>query len=258
MKIIFLLLGLGMSSLSMASIEGEIGVFSNFIWRGTTFTENKPAVQADIDAEEKNGFYLNTFISNAEFSDEALGKNSTVSSEIDGGVGKRFYGQDWMIQLAYYRFTFPGASVFDTDDWNLQGKWKNFLFELSYMDDYFGYRGAYRYARIGHEMSFDNDLEVGIFLGYNDFVNPKGAIKSRCLDNGCNEVAETLNGAANKNYFDLFIIGSKTLENDQIVELGLNITNRKEYLVEDGEIETARAKDFTAVVAWTVPITILP
>ncbi|MFY7994455.1 MAG: TorF family putative porin [Bacteriovoracaceae bacterium] len=255
---ILILLGLFVSSTLLASVEGEVGVYSNFIWRGTTFTENKPAVQAQIDGEEKNGFFINTFLSNAEFSDEALGNDATVTSEVDGAVGKRFYGEDWMIQLAYYRFTFPGASVFDTDDWNIQGKWKHFLFELSYMDDYFGYKGAYRYLRLGYEWAFSHDLEAAIFIGYNDFVNPKGDIKTRCLDSGCNELAETLNGAANKNYFDLYIVGSKKIANDQKVELGLNITDRKEYLVEGGEIETDRAKDFAAVISWTVPITIIP
>ena len=256
MKILFLL-GLLVSSNLMASVEGEIGGYSNFIWRGTTFTENKPAVQAELDGEEKHGFFLNTFLSNAEFSDEALASDATVTSEIDGAVGKRFSGDDWMIQLAYYRFTFPGASVFDTDDWNIQGQWKNFFFELSYMDDYFGYKGAYRYIRFGHEWSLPNNLEAAIFIGYNDFANPKGEIKTRCLDNGCNDLAETINGAANKNYFDIYISAVKNLANDQKVELGFNITNRKEYLVENGEIETDRAKDFAAVIAWTVSFEVI-
>lgn len=257
MKMI-LLLGLLVSPTLWASIEGEVGVYSNFIWRGTTFTENKPAVQAEIDGEEKNGFFLNTFLSNAEFSDEGLAKDASVTSEVDGGIGKRFYGDDWMIQVGYFIYTFPGASVFDTDDWNIQGKWKDFLFELSYMDDYFGYRGAYRYARIGYQWSFANDLEAVVLLGYSDFANPKGEIKSRCLDVACNESAETLNGAASKNYFDLYIAGFKKLSGDQKIELGFNITNRKEYLVESGVIETDRAKDFSAVVAWSIPITIMP
>ncbi len=254
----FLFSLLFLTSYALAGIEAEVGAYSNFIWRGTTFTENKPALQAELDAEESHGFFVNGFFSNAEFSDEALGKDSEVTSEIDGGIGKRFYISDLSIQAAYYLYTFPGASVFDTDDLNLQLEWKNFLLELSYMDDFFGYRGAYRYIRFGYTHELTNGLSLGAFLGWNDFENPKGEIKYRCLDSACNEIAETLNGAANKNYFDLYLVGAKVLDNNQKIELGFNITNRKEYLVEDGEISTDDAKDFSAVVAWSVPISILP
>lgn len=236
---------------ALANMEAEFGAYSNFIWRGTTFTENKPAIQGEIDAEEDHGFYFAGFISNAEFNDPGQGPDFSVSQEIDYTVGKRWKAEDWETQIYYSVFTFPGAAAYDTDEWNFQAKYKRTVIELSLLDDYFGYNSVYRYVRLGQEWLWKDRLEGAFYVGYNMFSRPRG---SYYLSGSGND---SLNGAGNPDYFDLYFVNRKTLDNDMAVEFAVNWTNRKEYSVDaTGEITTDDAKDFATVVAFIVPFSL--
>ena len=213
-------------------------------------------MQADLNVEDKNGFFIGTFLSNAEFSDEALGDNAQVTTEIDYLAGKHWVGDVWELQLTYNRYTFPSAEIFDADDFSFTGNYKAFLFELSYMDDYFGYKSIYKYFRVGYGWSYGNKIESSFQVGYNALSTPKGSLKTRCLNTGCSETAQTLNGAGSPDYFDLYLSNRKVLENGIILELAFNWTNRKEYLVDEGEVTLERAKDFATVISLVMPLTL--
>jgi uncharacterized protein (TIGR02001 family) len=255
-KYILYLSFVAISSSAFAIVEGDFSAYSNFIWRGTTFSENKPAIQGIIDGEENHGFFLGAFISNAEFSDEAMGEDAQVTQEVDYSVGKRWESELWEVQLSYNSFTFPGAGVFDTDEFNLLVKYRHLILELSYMDDYFGYQSTYNYVRAGHEWSYSKSLDATFFIGYNAFGTPKGGIKTRCLDSGCNEVAQTTHGAGNTDYIDILLTHRKTMINDIGVELAINWTNRYEYTVENSQISKDPAKDFAVFIGVVVPFTL--
>lgn len=235
--------------LAFSAIDAEVGAYSDFIWRGTTFTEHRPAIQGELDAEVYKGFYLSSFFSNAEFSDEALHEDATVTSEIDVTAGKRWNGDKWELQAYYSRFSFPGAGVFDTDEWNIQGKYHGFFLELSLMDDYFGYHSRYLYMRAGHEWVYKPGLDGAFFVGLNSFDRPKGNIRTRAG-------FETLDGAGNPDYLDLYFLNRKTFENQTAVEFAVNWTNRKEYTVDAGEVSLDNAKDFVVIVAYILPFTL--
>ncbi len=255
-KITVIIAALVFSFNCFAIIEGEVSSFSNFIWRGTTFTENKPALQAILDGQEEHGFFLGTFISNAEFSDEAMGKNSTVTQEIDLSAGKRWQTSNWELQFSYNYFTFPGAEVFNTDEINIFFNYRRFILELSYMNDYFGYQSDYKYIRIGHEWIYSKSLGATLFVGYNSFATPNGGIKTRCLDTSCASKAETIKGAGNPDYLDIYLTHRKILDNQLTLELAFNWTNRDEITVEDGIISKARAKDFAAIIGLAYPFSL--
>lgn len=234
---------------SFASINGEVGAYSDFIWRGTTFTNHKPAVQMELDAEEKHGFYVGSFFSNAEFDDPALHEHAEVTSEVDVTVGKRWEGEHWGVQFYYSRFFFPNAGVFDTDEWNLSGSFKRWTLELSLMDDYFGYQSRYTYIRVGKEWTYKQGLDGALYLGYNAFDRPQGAVKTRAT-------FETLNGAGNNDYVDLWFVHRKTLANESFAELALNWTNRDEYVIDSGVVTKQNARDFVFVISYVVPFTL--
>lgn len=253
MKKIILALSLLFPAALLADTVSEVGAYSNFIWRGTTFTENKPAIQGEIDHETEQGFFLGGFFSNAEFSDEAMSKHATVSQEMDAMIGKRWYGKNWEAQLMYGKFFFPNAGVFDTDEFNFTFKYESLFLELSYMDDYFGYQGVYQYVRVGYEWIYKESIEGAIFVGYNAFKKPKGNLKSRCLDDACSEEAFTTTGAGNPDYIDIYFVNRKTFDNKMAAEIAFNWTNRHEYLADGGIITKQKAKDFALIVAYIIP-----
>lgn len=232
-------------------VEAEFAAYSNYIWRGTTFTENKPSLQGEIDAEEKHGFFASFFTSNAEFVDEGKGPDFKVTQEVDYIIGKRWRGRGWEVQASYNYFTFPGASSYTTDEWNVLINYRRWILELSYLDDYFGYMGVYRYVRVGHEWLYKRDLQGAIFVGYNQFERPRGSYYVSASGN------DSLNGAGNPDYIDVYWVNRKTFENDMAVELAVNWTNREEYSVNAARVvETDEVRDFAILMGLIVPFTL--
>lgn len=233
----------------LAGVDAEFGAYSDFIWRGTTFTEHRPAIQGEFDYEEQNGFYIGSFVSNAEFSDEGLHQYSKVTSEIDVTFGKRWVFPTVEMQFFYSKFYFPGAGVFDTDEWNLQIKHHHVNFEFSLMDDYFGYHSRYTYFRIGYDWSYNNSMDGALFAGFNYFDRAKGSIRSR-------DGFQTLDGAGNDDYIDIYFVNRKILETKSWIELAVNWTNRNEYSVDSNIISKDPAKDFVIIFAYVLPFTL--
>jgi uncharacterized protein (TIGR02001 family) len=256
MRTLILLLFVPGTVFAEPKLEAEVSAFSNFIWRGTTFTENRPAIQGVLELIDSKGIYLSTFVSNAEFSDEAMSSESQVTQETDFTLGQRWQMGAVELQASYNRFYFPGAGVFDTDEYNLQLNWNGFHMELSYMDDYFGYQSIYKYIRFGYEWEYKPTIEGGIFVGYNAFSRAKGDLKSRCLDSTCSEEAYTVNGAGNPDYWDIYQVNRKTFESGLSIELAVNITDRREYLADANGVTLDRAKDFTVVTGVLFPFSL--
>ena len=235
--------------LAFSSVNGNVGFYSDFIWRGTTFSEHRPAAQAVVDGDLGNDFFLSGFFSNAEFSDPGMHEHSEVSSEMDLTLSKTWKKNSWEVQAYYSRFFFPNAGVFDSDEWNLQVKYEGYLLELSLMDDYFGYHSRYTYVKVAKEWEYWKSFEGALSVGYNAFERPKGSIRTR-------EEFETLDGAGNTDYFDLFFTNRKKLPNKNILELSLNWTNRQEYSVDQGMISKNDGKDFVIVVSYVLPFSL--
>jgi len=235
--------------LAFSSIEGNVGFYSDFIWRGTTFSEHRPAVQGVLDGDLGKNFFLSGFFSNAEFSDPGMHENSQVTSEMDITLSKSWVTDNWEVQGYYSRFFFPNAGVFDSDEWNLQGKYLGYSLELSLMDDYFGYHSRYTYVRLGKEWEYWKSFEGAFYVGHNSFDRPKGSIRTR-------DGNETLDGAGNPDYIDVFFLNRKILENKSCVEVGVNWTNREEYSVDQGVISKNDGKDFVVVVSYILPFSL--
>ena len=65
------------------SLSANIGVVSNYLWRGITQTDDKPAIQGGLDYSHSSGFYAGTWLSNVDFN---LDENNP-SAEVDLYLG---------------------------------------------------------------------------------------------------------------------------------------------------------------------------
>lgn len=59
--------GLAAPAPALAELSANIGVTSNYVWRGATQTGNRPAVQGGVDWEGDSGLYIGTWVSNVDF-----------------------------------------------------------------------------------------------------------------------------------------------------------------------------------------------
>ena len=95
-------------TIALAELSANIGVTSNYIWRGLTQTDNKPAIQGGVDYAHESGFYLGTWASNVDF--------DSASTELDLYAG--FAGEAGVIgyDVGVIRYIYPGTD--DDDDFD--------------------------------------------------------------------------------------------------------------------------------------------
>jgi len=135
------------------TFTGNVGIFSNYIFRGVTQTSEKAAVQGGFDYAHASGFYAGTWGSNISWlADSAAYTASSLELDLYGGYkgtfGKSDFGYD--VGAIYYYYAGdknPGFISADTGEIYGAASWKWLTAKLSYaVTDYFGYvdsKGTY-------------------------------------------------------------------------------------------------------------------
>jgi uncharacterized protein (TIGR02001 family) len=135
-------------------VTGNLGIFSNYIFRGVTQTSEKPALQGGFDYAHKSGAYAGAWGSNISWlSDSAAYTASSLELDLYGGykgtIGKTDFGYDVGAIYYYYPGDKAPAPVIKADTAEVYGavSWKWLTAKLSYaVTDYFGYvdsKGTY-------------------------------------------------------------------------------------------------------------------
>ncbi|HEY1327687.1 MAG TPA: TorF family putative porin [Casimicrobiaceae bacterium] len=129
------------------TLTANIGLFSDYIFRGISQTGGKPAVQGGFDYAHASGFYAGTWASNISWLED-FGQYNRSSLEWDfyGGFKNAFPGQeDWTYDLGVYGYVYPGKrnpNVKNADTWELYGalgwKWASFKASYTLSSNYFG------------------------------------------------------------------------------------------------------------------------
>jgi uncharacterized protein (TIGR02001 family) len=137
------------------TITGNLGFFSQYIFRGLTQTDKEPAAQGGFDYAHSGGVYVGTWASNISWLRDygAYGSGASLEWDIYGGykgaLGKTDLGYD--VGLLYYWYPgtrAPGAVKADTLELYGALSWKWLSGKLSYSlrDETFGVddsRGTY-------------------------------------------------------------------------------------------------------------------
>ena len=130
------------------TVTANIGLFSEYIFRGIAQTAGKPAVQGGVDWSHVSGFYAGTWASNISWLEDFGAYNrSSLEWDFYGGYKQNFPGsEDWSYDLGVYGYVYPGRKnpgVFDADTWEIYGalgwKWASLKFSYA-LSDYFGAR----------------------------------------------------------------------------------------------------------------------
>jgi len=171
-----LALAIAVASPAMAespySLSANIGAVSNYLWRGTSQTDDGPAIQGGVDFAHESGFYAGTWASNVDFG--AGGANY----ELDLYAGYDFAlpteGASLGLNTIYYAYPDDGG---DIDFWEigLSGGYEFFSAGIQYTvwgdddneDAPFDQGDLYYYA--GLDFPLPNDFGLGLSTGYYDF-----------------------------------------------------------------------------------------
>lgn len=147
-------------------LSANIGVVSDYRFRGFSYTDEKPALQGSLDWTHDSGVYLGTWASNVDFPDADV--------EVDLYGGYAFDYGAYNIDVGAIGYYFPGAA--DSRDYDYyEGKLAvsrsmgkiNTTGALNYSPDYIGGSGDALYASFGADAPImDTGFTVQGSAGY--------------------------------------------------------------------------------------------
>jgi uncharacterized protein (TIGR02001 family) len=129
------------------TLTANVGLFSEYIFRGISQTAGKPAVQGGFDYGHASGFYAGTWASNVSWLED-FGAYTRSSLEWDfyGGYKASFGDSDFFYDVGTLYYYYPGSrnpGVASANTWELYGavgwKWASLKYSYS-LQDYFGLR----------------------------------------------------------------------------------------------------------------------
>jgi uncharacterized protein (TIGR02001 family) len=120
------------------TLTGNVGLYSQYVFRGLTQTNGDPAVQGGFDLGHKSGFYLGTWGSNVSWiSDFAPGTSASMEWDFYGGYKGSLpadFGYDLGVLYYWYPGTYPyeGQVKPNTTELYAALSWKFLSLKYSY------------------------------------------------------------------------------------------------------------------------------
>ncbi len=158
---------LGLSSIAAAEVSMNVGVTSNYIWRGLTQTGGDTAFSGGVDWEHGSGLYAGAWVSEA-WDDYEL--------DLYGGYGGSFGDFEYGVGLTYYSYTSECDCNFA--EIGFSGGWKMLSFGIDYTvtsdisdtsgGDEFPLDGDMHYY-VGASFDLPQDMSIGGTIGQYTF-----------------------------------------------------------------------------------------
>ncbi len=109
------------SAASAAELTGNATLTSDYIWRGSSQTMQKPALQAGIKLAGDSGLYASVWGSNVKFASA-----TDAASEFDLTIGwGRKLGEDWALDVSALRYIYPDTRGLDWNEVNASATWRD-------------------------------------------------------------------------------------------------------------------------------------
>lgn len=131
------------------SLSANVGLYSNYIFRGISQTGGDPAIQGGLDYAHSSGFYLGTWASNVGWIEDYQGYASgNMEIDVYGGVRGDIGATGLSFDLGAIQYLYPGkrAGAVDADTTEIYGAlgWQWFTVKYSHYlsDEVFGFANA--------------------------------------------------------------------------------------------------------------------
>lgn len=127
------------------SFSANVGLYSEYVFRGIKQTSGEPALQGGFDYAHSSGLYLGTWASNISWlEDFGAYRRSSLEWDFYGGYKGTIGKSDFTFDLGTVYYYYPGkknAGATDADTWEIYAGlgWKFLGLKYSYnLEDYFG------------------------------------------------------------------------------------------------------------------------
>ena len=149
------------------SASANLGVVTDYKFRGVSQTDGGAAVQGGIDLDFGNGLYLGTWASQVDF---AWGEDETdYEQDFYGGYAGEFSnGIGYDVGYIYYAYH---GSDWDEDYQEIYGSISisDLTLGMAYSDDYWAGTGEFYYTYADYSFALPADMSLGLHVGANLF-----------------------------------------------------------------------------------------
>ncbi len=159
-----LALGALAASPTYAGIEGNIGVASNYIWRGVTQTQDQAAVSGGVDFTSDSGFYAGTWASNVDFGADAT--DAGYELDLYGGYGGEINGFGY--DVGYILYAYPSLNDANFSEVYLNTSIAGFSIGVSYQVDADFTDENYLYLSAGYDFDLGDGWGMSLYGGSYD------------------------------------------------------------------------------------------
>jgi len=153
------------------TFSANVGLFSQYVFRGISQTNEKPAVQGGFDLSHKSGFYVGTWASNISWvSDGAPDVSAPLEWDFYGGY-KWSLPQDFVADFGVLYYWYPGSypSGFtkpNTTELYAALNWKMLNVKYSYsINDTFGFPDSDGSYYVEGNLNWDAVDKVNDYIG---------------------------------------------------------------------------------------------
>lgn len=151
-------------------ISANVGMVTEYFFRGITQTNKKFAVQGGVDFAHNSGFSIGMWGSNVDFGD---GDQASAELDLYGGWSGELGSSKVMLDLGAIYYHYPGASdSLDYDFWEVNAALsKDFgvasaKAKISYSPDYFAASGDATYVELGVDVPVGKYFTLNLHGGY--------------------------------------------------------------------------------------------
>lgn len=154
---------LSFSAVAQAELTANVGVTSNYVFRGETQTDDDPAIQGGVDFAHEAGLYLGAWASNVDFP----GANAD-GLEVDLYFGFKFdLGNDAAIDVGYIAYEYTDNNLNDAEEVYFGFKLKEL--SITYFDgDVDNSTNDYNYIDVKYSIDLQNEVKLNLHYGHKD------------------------------------------------------------------------------------------
>jgi uncharacterized protein (TIGR02001 family) len=166
-------------------VTANLGLFTQYIFRGISQTDKKPALQGGFDYAHESGFYVGVWGSNISWiSDAAPAVSASIELDLYGGYKKTI--GDFSYDIGYLRYQYPGSYPAGfvkphTDELYAQGGWKFFTLKYSHsLGDTFGIADAKNsyYLDLTGTVPLNDQISLSAHIGRQKFDGASNGVSN--------------------------------------------------------------------------------
>ena len=166
-----LLISLVVSSIAFPSVSSaadeksiNIGITSDYLWRGVTQSDNKFSLSAGGDYNDNSGFYVGVWAASVDFDD-----NTNFEYDFYTGFQKEINNINF--DIGYIRYGYQGEDNLDFSEVYIKANYKDLTFAISTLvdSDTGGDFSDSTYIEVNYDYSLTNQITMSVHGGYYDF-----------------------------------------------------------------------------------------